>query len=42
MPKRVKKATPKPARKRPSTDPVMRARQLMEEQQAKLETGVKP
>ena len=38
MPKPVKKA----AKKRPSSDPVTRAKQLMDEQMAKSETGTKP
>jgi hypothetical protein len=44
MPKPVKKAAAKktPARKRPSSDPMIRARQLMDEQMAKFETSTKP
>lgn len=41
MPKPVKKAA-KPARKRPSSDPIKRVKQLMEEQMAMAEIGVKP
>jgi hypothetical protein len=38
MPKRVKNAKPK-ATKKPSSDPMVRARQLMQEHQAKADAG---
>ena len=41
MPKPVKKAKP-PAKKRPSSDPNLRARQMMAEQMAKFDTSDKP
>ena len=39
MPKPVKKGE---ARKRPASDPILRAKQLMDEQMAKFETSEKP
>ena len=41
MPKPVKKAAKKAA-KRPSSDPMLRARELLEQQMAMAEIGVKP